>query len=93
MKDGKSYLIAVYYKIHDEEKLKNYGADALPAMMANGGTALARGTNISEIEGVPPERAVVVEFKAWRLHSRHTTVKPIRLRRKNSREVWTACYL
>jgi hypothetical protein len=27
-------------------------------MMANGGTALARGTNISEIEGVPPERGV-----------------------------------
>ena len=33
-------------------------------MMANGGTALARGTNISEIEGVPPERAVVVEFES-----------------------------
>ena len=32
--------------------------------MANGGTALARGTNISEIEGVPPERAVVVEFES-----------------------------
>ena len=60
---AKAYLVAVYYKIHDEEKLKNYGADALPAMMANGGIALARGTNISEIEGVPPERAVVVEFK------------------------------
>ena len=47
---AKAYLVAVYYKIHDVEKLKNYGADALPAMMANGGTALARGTNISEIE-------------------------------------------
>ena len=42
---AKAYLVAVYYKIHDEEKLKNYGADALPAMMANGGNALARGTN------------------------------------------------
>ena len=61
---AKAYLVAVYYKIHDVEKLKNYGADALPAMMANGGTALARGTNISEIEGVPPERAVVVEFES-----------------------------
>ena len=47
---AKAYLVAVYYKIHDDEKLKNYGADALPAMMANGGTALARGSNISEIE-------------------------------------------
>ena len=39
---AKAYLVAVYYKIYDEEKLKNYGADALPAMMANGGTALAQ---------------------------------------------------
>ena len=46
---AKAYLVAVYYKIHDDEKLKNYGADALPAMMANGETALARGSNISEI--------------------------------------------
>ena len=91
---AKAYLVAVYYKIHDEEKLKNYGADALPAMMANGGTALARGTNISEIEGVPPERAVVVEFESVEAAQKaYTTVKPIRLRRKNSKEVWTACYL
>ena len=61
---AKAYLVAVYYKIHDVEKLKNYGADALTAMMANGGTALARGSNIFEIEGVPPERAVVVEFES-----------------------------
>ena len=61
---AKAYLVAVYYKIHDDEKLKNYGAAALPAMMANGGTALARGSNISEIEGVPPERAVVMEFES-----------------------------
>ena len=46
---AKVYIVAVYYKIHDVEKLKNYGADVLPAMMANGRTALARGTNISEI--------------------------------------------
>ena len=54
----------MYYKIHDDEKLKNYGADALPAIMANGGIALARSTNIYEIEGVPPEKAVVVEFES-----------------------------
>ena len=33
-------------------------------MMANGGTALAHGINIYEIEGVPPERAVVAEFES-----------------------------
>ena len=59
-----AYLVAVYYKIHDDEKLKDYGANALPSMIANGETKLARGYNISEIEGVPPERAVVVEFES-----------------------------
>ena len=61
---AKAYLVAVYDKIHDGEKMKNYGADALPAMMANGGTPLARGSDISEIEGAPPERAVIVEFES-----------------------------
>ena len=32
-----AYLVAVYSKVIDPEKMQNYGADALPAMMANGG--------------------------------------------------------
>ena len=45
--------------------MQNYGADALPAMMANGGKKLlARGANITQIEGIPPERAVILEFES-----------------------------
>ena len=59
-----AYLVAVYNKIIDPEKMQNYCADALPAMMANGGKkVLARGANITRIEGIPPERAVILEFE------------------------------
>ena len=44
--------------------MQNYGTDALPAMIANGGKkVLARGANITRIEGIPPERAVILEFE------------------------------
>ena len=34
-------------------------------MMANGGKKLlARGANITQIEGIPPERAVILEFES-----------------------------
>ena len=56
-----AFLVAVYNKVIDPEKMQNYGVDALPAMMANGGKKLlARGTNITQIEGIPPERAVIL---------------------------------
>ena len=59
-----AYLVAVYNKVIDPEKMQNYGTDALPAMMANGGKkVLARGANITRIEGIPPERAVILEFE------------------------------
>ena len=60
-----AYLVGIYNKIIDQEKLQKYAADALPAMMANGGKkALARSTNITQIEGIPPERAVILEFES-----------------------------
>ena len=60
-----AYLVAVYNKVIDPEKMQNYGVDALPAMMANGGKKLlARGANITQIEGIPPERAVILEFES-----------------------------
>ena len=60
-----AYLVAVYKKIIDPEKMQNYGSDALPAMMANGGKkALARSANITQIEGIQPERAVILEFES-----------------------------
>ena len=60
-----AYLVGIYNKIIDQERLQKYAIDALPAMMANGGKkALARSGNITQIEGVPPERAVILEFES-----------------------------
>ena len=60
-----AYLVGIYNKVIDQEKLQKYAVDALPAMMANGGKkVLARSTNITKIEGIPPERAVILEFKS-----------------------------
>ena len=60
-----AYLVGIYNKIIDQEKLQKYAVDALPAMMANGGKkALARSTKITQIEGIPPERAVILEFES-----------------------------
>ena len=63
---AKAYVVAVYNKIIDPEKLKNYIQDSRPVMGALGAKALAIGSNISNIsklEGVPPERAVIMEFE------------------------------
>jgi len=58
-----AYLVGIYNKVIDQEKLQKYAVDALPAMMANGAKkALARSANITQIEGIPPERAVILEF-------------------------------
>ena len=60
-----AYLVGIYNKVIDQEKLQKYAVEALPAMMANGGKkALARSANITQIEGVPPERAVILEFES-----------------------------
>ena len=63
---AKAYVVAVYNKIIDPEKLKNYIQDSRPVMGTNGAKALAIGSNISNIsklEGIPPERAVIMEFE------------------------------
>ena len=60
-----AYLVGIYNKVIDQEKLQKYAVDALPAMMANGGKkVLARSANITQIEGIPPERAVIIEFES-----------------------------
>ena len=63
---AKAYVVAVYNKIIDPEKLKNYIQYSRPVMGAHGAKALAIGSNISNIsklEGIPPERAVIMEFE------------------------------
>ena len=46
------------------KKKKNYGANAKPALEANGGQYVARGSNISKLEGIPPERCTILEFES-----------------------------
>ena len=60
---AKAYVVAVYNKIINPEKLKNYIQDSRPVMGAHGAKALAIGSNISKLEGFPPERAVIMEFE------------------------------
>jgi len=63
---AKAYVVAVYNKIISTEILKNYIQDSTPVMGAHGAKALAIGSNISNIsklEGIPPERAVIMEFE------------------------------
>ena len=63
---AKAYVVAVYSKIIDPEKLKNYIQDSRCVMGAHGAKALAIGsniTNISKLEGIPPERGVIMEFE------------------------------
>ena len=56
--------MVIYNKIIDKEKLQKYAVDALPALMSNGDKkTLARSANITQIEGIPPERAVILEFE------------------------------
>ena len=56
--------MVIYNKIIDKEKLQKYAIDALPAMISNGDKkTLARSANITQIEGIPPERAVILEFE------------------------------
>ena len=61
---SKSYLVAIYSKIIDSEKLQQYGEGAGPSMSKNGAKTLARGSKITGLEGIPPERAVILEFES-----------------------------
>ena len=59
---AKGYIVSIHKKIIDEEKLKLYGVHAKSALEANAGRYVARGSNISKLEGIPPERCTILEF-------------------------------
>ena len=60
-----AYLVGIYNKVIDQEKLQKYALDELPAIMANGvKKVMARRLNITQIEGIPPERAIILEFES-----------------------------
>ena len=61
---AKGYIVSIHTKIIDEEKLKLYGVHAKSALEANAGRYVARGSNISKLEGIPPERCTFLSLRA-----------------------------
>ena len=61
---AKAYWIAAYREIHDAEKLAAYLELAGPAIVAGGGTFLARGPAAKVYEAGILERTTVIEFES-----------------------------
>jgi len=59
---AKAYWIAFYREILDQDKMAAYGKLAGPAILAGGGTFLARGVAAYAFEHGLKERTVLIEF-------------------------------
>ena len=59
---AKAYWIAFYREILDQDKMAAYGKLAGPAIVAGGGTILARGVAEFAFEHGLKERTVLIEF-------------------------------
>lgn len=60
----KAYMISCYREIKDPERLQAYAKLAGPAIIAGGGTFLARGTAVKSMEQGVKERTVIIEFES-----------------------------
>jgi uncharacterized protein (DUF1330 family) len=60
----KAYVISCYREIKDPERLQAYAKLAGPAIIAGGGTFLARGTAARAMEQGVKDRTVVIEFES-----------------------------
>ena len=60
---AKGYMISCYRSISNPEKLADYAKLAGPAILAAGGTILARGTASKAMEDGIMDRTVIVEFE------------------------------
>lgn len=59
---AKTYWVACYREVRDPEKLAAYAKLAGPAIVAGGGTMLARGTAAYAFEDGIKDRTVLIEF-------------------------------
>ena len=59
----KAYVISCYREIKNPERLQAYAKLAGPAIIAGGGTFLARGTAAKSMEQGVKERTVIIEFE------------------------------
>ncbi|MDO9381079.1 MAG: DUF1330 domain-containing protein [Nocardioidaceae bacterium] len=57
-----AYWISTYLEIRDEDKMKAYAELAGPALVAAGGTFLARGLPEAVYEAGREQRSVLIEF-------------------------------
>lgn len=61
---AKGYWLSAYRSIKDQNALQEYAKLAGPAIMANGGRFLVRGTPFKTYEAGLNERTVIVEFES-----------------------------
>ncbi|HET8623723.1 MAG TPA: DUF1330 domain-containing protein [Gemmatimonadales bacterium] len=59
---AKGYWITLYRSVSDPARLAEYAALAGPAIEAQGGRILARGTPARTLEGTENQRTVLIEF-------------------------------
>ena len=57
-----AYWVSIYQEIRDEEKMAAYAALAAPALIAAGGTFIARGLPEKLCEAGINQRLVIIEF-------------------------------
>ena len=60
----KAYVISCYREVKDAGRLQDYAKRAGPAIIAGGGTFLARGTAAKTMEQGVKERTVIIEFES-----------------------------
>ena len=61
---SKAYVISCYREVKDHERLQAYAKLAGPAIIAGGGTFLARGTAARAMEQGVKDRTVIIEFES-----------------------------
>jgi uncharacterized protein (DUF1330 family) len=61
---AKAYWVSAYHAVHDENKLAAYAKIAAPAILAGGGTFLARGMAAKVYEAGIQQRTVIIEFES-----------------------------
>ena len=60
----KAYVISCYREVKDADRLQAYAKLAGPAIIAGGGTFLARGTAARAMEQGVKDRTVIIEFES-----------------------------
>jgi len=61
---SKAYVISCYCEVKDPERLQAYAKLAGPAIIAGGGTFLARGTAALAMEQGVKDRTVIIQFES-----------------------------